>query len=179
MGLQRVGHGLSNFHFLIGGSVVKNPFLLMQETRETRVWSLGQQDSLEKEMATHPSILAWEIPRTEEGYSPWGRKVSDTTERLALSRVCFLIGWRFPAEKGKPRKVETITLTQCSAYQLREADYCTHSHCRDFALGERQAIRTEWSKVLPKEIYFIWNRVRKSSSLRARLKIMKILVVSN
>ena len=87
MGLQRVGHGLSNFHFLIGGSVVKNPFLLMQETRETWVRSLGQQDSLEKEMATHPSILAWEIPRTEEGYSPRGRKVSDTTERLALSRV--------------------------------------------------------------------------------------------
>ena len=114
----------------------------MQETRETRVQSLGQQDSLEKEMATHSSILAWEIPWTE-GYSPRGRKVSDTTERLALSLVCFLIGRRFPVEKDKPRKVETITLTQYSAYELREADYCTHSHCRDFALGERQAIRTE------------------------------------
>ena len=32
----------------------------------TQVWSLGQKDALEKEMATHSSILAWEIPRTEE-----------------------------------------------------------------------------------------------------------------
>ena len=33
---------------------------------ETRVQSLGQEDPLEKEMATHSSILAWRIPRTEE-----------------------------------------------------------------------------------------------------------------
>ena len=54
---------------------------------ETWVWSLGQEDLLEKEMATHPSILAWKIPWTEEpgGYSPWGHKESDTTERLTLS----------------------------------------------------------------------------------------------
>ena len=34
--------------------------------RETLVRSLGQEDPLEKEMATHSSILAWKIPRTEE-----------------------------------------------------------------------------------------------------------------
>ena len=34
--------------------------------QETRVRSLGWEDSLEKEMATHSSILAWEKPRTEE-----------------------------------------------------------------------------------------------------------------
>ena len=33
---------------------------------ETRVWSLGWEDPLEKKMATHSSILAWRIPRTEE-----------------------------------------------------------------------------------------------------------------
>ena len=33
---------------------------------ETRVQSLGQENPLEKEMATHSTILAWEIPRTEE-----------------------------------------------------------------------------------------------------------------
>ena len=42
--------------------MVKNP-LAMQGTW---VSSLGQKDSLEKEMATHSSILAWEIPWTEE-----------------------------------------------------------------------------------------------------------------
>ena len=50
--------------------------------QKTRVQSLGREDLLEKEMATHSSILAWKIPWTEEpvGYSPWGRKESDTTE---------------------------------------------------------------------------------------------------
>ena len=38
----------------------------MQEMQETQVWSLGWEDPLEEEMATHSSILAWEIPWTEE-----------------------------------------------------------------------------------------------------------------
>ena len=38
----------------------------MQEPQETQVPSLDQEDPLEKEMATHSSILAWEIPQTEE-----------------------------------------------------------------------------------------------------------------
>ena len=52
--------------------------------RETWLQSLGQEDPLEKEMATHSSILAWRIPWTEEpgSYSPWGHKGSDMTERL-------------------------------------------------------------------------------------------------
>ena len=36
-----------------------------QKTQEMQVQSLGQEDPLEKEMATHSSILAWEIPWTE------------------------------------------------------------------------------------------------------------------
>ena len=42
-----------------------------------RIQSLGQEDLLEKEMATHSNILAWRIPWTEEsaGYGPQGRKV--------------------------------------------------------------------------------------------------------
>ena len=47
---------------------------------ETWVRSLGWEDPLEKGMATHSSILAWRIPWT----IPWGRKQSDTTERLSL-----------------------------------------------------------------------------------------------
>ena len=48
--------------------------------QETRVQSLGQEDLLEKEMATHSDILAWEIceQRSLVGYSPWGCKL-DTT----------------------------------------------------------------------------------------------------
>ena len=38
----------------------------MQETQETQVQSLGQEDPLEEEMATHSSILAWIVPWAEE-----------------------------------------------------------------------------------------------------------------
>ena len=38
----------------------------MQETQETQGQSLGREDPLEEEMATYSSILAWEIPWTEE-----------------------------------------------------------------------------------------------------------------
>jgi len=38
----------------------------MQEMQETRFLSLGQEDPLEEEMATHSSVLAWRIPGTEE-----------------------------------------------------------------------------------------------------------------
>ena len=34
----------------------------IQETQETRLWSLGKEDPQEKERATHSSILAWQIP---------------------------------------------------------------------------------------------------------------------
>ena len=55
--------------------------------QETRVQSLRWEEPLEKEMATHFSILAWRIPWTEEpgGYGPRGHKESHTTERLTLS----------------------------------------------------------------------------------------------
>ena len=51
--------------------------------REIRVQSLGQEDLLGEEMATHSSILARKIPWTEEpGRVPGGCKESDMTERL-------------------------------------------------------------------------------------------------
>ena len=42
----------------------------MQETQEMRVRSLGQEDPLEEEMATHSSTLAWKISWTEEPDGP-------------------------------------------------------------------------------------------------------------
>ena len=71
------GKDLSKHHFP-GGSVVKNS----PAKQETHVQSLGREDPLEEGMAAHSSVLAWRIPWTEEpgGYSPGGRKESDTTE---------------------------------------------------------------------------------------------------
>ena len=63
----------------LAAHMVKN----LPSMQETQVWPLGQQDSLEKGMATHSSIFAWRIPRTEEpgGLQSWGHKELDMTER--------------------------------------------------------------------------------------------------
>ena len=52
--------------------------------QEMRVQSLGQEDPVEKEMATHFSILAWRIPQTEEpgGLGPQSCRESDTSDRV-------------------------------------------------------------------------------------------------
>ena len=58
--------------------------------RETQVRSLGWEDPLEKEMAIHSSTIAWKIPCIERslvGYSLWGRKESNTTERLHFTSL--------------------------------------------------------------------------------------------
>ena len=56
----------------VGGSAIK----ILLAMQETWIWYLGQEYPLEKEVATHSSILSWEIPWTDElvGYSPWVHK---------------------------------------------------------------------------------------------------------
>ena len=56
----------------------------LSTVQETWVQSLGWEDPLEKEMAIHSSILPGKShgQRSLEGYSPWGLKEPDTTERL-------------------------------------------------------------------------------------------------
>ena len=54
----------------------------MQKTKQTQVWFLGWEDPLEEEMATHSSILAWEIPWTEES----GRVQSMGSQRVGHDR---------------------------------------------------------------------------------------------
>ena len=67
----------------LAAQLVKNP-LAMQETQ---VQFLGLEDPLEKEMATHSSILAWKIPWTEEpGQVSMGSQESDMTQRLNQQR---------------------------------------------------------------------------------------------
>ena len=59
---------------------------------ETQVQPLDWEDTLEKEMATHSSTLAWKIhgQRSLVSYSPWGHKELVTTERLHFAS-CFLL----------------------------------------------------------------------------------------
>ena len=59
------------------GSVVKN-LPTMKELQEMQVRSLGREESLEEEMATHYSILAWKIPWTEQTggqHFTWSQRV--------------------------------------------------------------------------------------------------------
>ena len=63
---------------------------------ETWVRSLGWEDPLKEDMATHSSILAWRIPWMEEsgGLQSLGYKESDTTERLSTAHSTYLRGNR-------------------------------------------------------------------------------------
>ena len=53
-------------HFRLRASLVAQTVKRLPTMRETWVQSLGREDHLEKEMATHSSILAWKIPWTED-----------------------------------------------------------------------------------------------------------------
>ena len=70
------------FYFLLSFYFSWMPSCYLKCT--SRGSSLCQEDPLERGMATHSSTLAWRIhgPRSLVGYSPWGHKESDRTERL-------------------------------------------------------------------------------------------------
>ena len=72
----------------------------MQETKEPWVWSLGGEDSLEEDMAAHPSTLAWRIPRTEKP----GRLQftgSQSRTRLSMHAHNHLQGFPLVSSSGK------------------------------------------------------------------------------
>ena len=84
-GSQRVRHAWATFT----AQTVK----CLPAMWETRVWSLGREDPLEKEMATHSSIHVWKIPWTEEP----GRLQSMGSQRVGHDWVASLSLWNCPA----------------------------------------------------------------------------------
>ena len=75
----------NNNTYILVAQTVKN----LPAMQETQVCSLGWEDPLEKEMATHCSILAGAFrgQRSLVGYSPWGPKESNTAEQLTHTRA--------------------------------------------------------------------------------------------
>ena len=76
--------------FLSPASLVAQMVKRLPVMRETQVQSLGQEDPLEKEMATHSSILAWKILWIEEPgrlQSPGSQRVGHTELRLLISKT--------------------------------------------------------------------------------------------
>ena len=70
----------SDLQLIIGASLVVQTVKRLPTLRETRAQSLGREDPLEKEMATHSSTLDWKIPWTEEP----GRLQSMGSQRVGL-----------------------------------------------------------------------------------------------
>ena len=82
--------------------------------QETRIWSLGWEDSLEKGMATHFSTLVWWIPRTEEPgrLQSRGCKESDMTEQLTLLPYLYLSRVSNISIKLVTKQLKIISLSQ-------------------------------------------------------------------
>ena len=90
-----------------GDSVVKNP----PAKQETGVQSLGQENPLEKKMATHSSILAWEIPWTEEP----GRLQSRMSQKVRQGLA---------TEHTHTTKIKKVYLLYCSSLPIRLGVLC-------------------------------------------------------
>ena len=78
-----------DFWASLRAQLVKN----LPAMQESQIQSLGREDPLEKEMATHSSIFAWRIPWTEEpgGLQSMGSQESDTTQQLNHPRIDFYV----------------------------------------------------------------------------------------
>ena len=91
---------------LAGASLVAQMVKRLPAVQDTQVRSLGWEDPLEEEMATHSSILGWKFHRQRRlaGYSPWDCKESDMTEQLTHISLT-----------GKGH-LESFTSLACSCY---------------------------------------------------------------
>ena len=74
---------------LNGSTLVAQMVKNLPAVQETQVWSLGEEDPLEKGMATTPVFFPGKSHRQRSlaGYSPWGHKESDTTEQLTHAHL--------------------------------------------------------------------------------------------
>ena len=82
--LSRVHRKRTPFNPAPGASLVAQSVKNLPAMQETWVRSLGWEDSLEKEMVTHFSILAWRIPWTEE---PSGQRADSLEKTLMLGKI--------------------------------------------------------------------------------------------
>ena len=85
--------GMGTHSSILGASLLAQTVKNLPAMWETWVWSLHQEDPLEKGIATHSSILAWRIPMDRgalAGCSPWSHKQLDTTEQLNNNNISTL-----------------------------------------------------------------------------------------
>ena len=101
---------------------------------ETQVWSLGQEDPLEKEMASHPSILAWRIPWMEEpgrlqsmGSQRVGHDWATSPHFTSLMIASCIINSLTNSVSVQVNKLQNIALVQQGYIKLHPTtEYITH-----------------------------------------------------
>ena len=84
--------------------------------QETRVQSLGQEDPLEKEMATHSSIHAWKIPWTEEPGGLLSMGSQRVRHDFTFTFIYKLTSKILPRDKDKPRHIYTDTMQDLASF---------------------------------------------------------------
>ena len=131
-----------------GGSVVKN----LPAMQEMQAWSLGQEDPLQKGMATRSSILAWSTSMDRGAWrDPWGRKKSDTTEQVSMNALHLVSEANLLFLESVPLFWEGVHLAQ-----LRSDVHLQSSWCLGSVLWE-------------KGVFVSWTDSLKMSSLWALL----------
>ena len=106
--------------------------------QETWVQSLGQEDPLEKGMATHSSVLAWRIPWTEEptaGYSPWDcKKVGHNWATNTFTFFLFSLGNKIESVSRNIFEGPSYSSLSWLASAAAELDEKSHHQENDFVL---------------------------------------------
>ena len=110
----------------------------MQEMQETQVRSLGQEDPLEEEMATHSSILAWRIPWKEE----------PTVHGVAKSQTWLRTASRKNHESNNVRKLAWGPYEKCQhLISLKDSDW----------YGTNWVSQPEICRVTPNGTQYLWS----------------------
>ena len=111
----------------------------MQETQEMQVWSLGWGEPLEKEMAIHSSILAWEIPWAEEPGGLHSMGSQRVRHNWATKHTClYKYIWQ--------GKGETFFLIAecCKLLNLKVQLLCFHASFTGSTRGLKKKTKTKW-----------------------------------
>ena len=141
-------------------SLVAQTVKRLPTTQETRVQSLGQEDPLEKEMATHSSTLAWKIPWTEEpgrlqsaaaakslqlcptlcdhiDGSPPGSPVPGILQARTLEWVAisFSNAWKWKVKVKSLSRIWLLATPWTAAYQAPPPMGFSRQECRRYILG--------------------------------------------
>ena len=118
---------LNNYNLKVIKKLIAQWVKNLPAMQETRIQSLGREDSLEKEMATHSNILAWRIPGTEEpGRLPsvgLHRVRHDWRDLAAASILAWRISWT-----EEPGRLQSMGLQELDTTQGLNHDHLMSEH---------------------------------------------------